>query len=124
MFNYFVGSPICPNCKQQDEEDFKKIKEYLYKNPKAPMGQVSEDCDVSVERIERFLKEGRLIPVEGSDLGVQCEKCGQNIKTGRLCDSCAKSLETQFSKVGEEERKKVEEGNTHKSGMKYIKYED
>ena len=30
MFTYNMGAQLCPICKKQDEEDFKKVKAYLY----------------------------------------------------------------------------------------------
>jgi len=35
LFNYIGGRPICQDCKKQDEEEFKRVKEYLYEHPKA-----------------------------------------------------------------------------------------
>lgn len=93
VFNYLGGSPICPACKELDEQDFKKVKEYLYDNPKATVIQVSTDLEISVEKIKRFLKEGRLeiISNEGNMI-LECENCGRSINSGRLCKECEKEL--------------------------------
>lgn len=87
------GSPICPACKQLDEEDFKRVKEYLYDNPGATLNQVSVELDISVEKIKRFLKDGRLeILAEDGNLFLECEGCGKSIKSGRLCSDCERNL--------------------------------
>lgn len=88
MYNYLGGPPICLDCKKADEEVFKKVKEYLYDNPGATMSQVSMDCEVSVEKIKLFLKEGRLEITDGANIVLECERCGTAIKTGRYCESC------------------------------------
>jgi len=88
MYNYIGGPPICIDCKNADEEIFKKVKEYLYDRPGATLSQVATDLDVSVEKIRMFLKEGRLEITEGSNIILECERCGKAIKTGRFCNEC------------------------------------
>ena len=60
IYNYIGGAPLCPACKQLEEDDFQLVKKYLYENPGATLTQVSTDLEMSVEKIKRFLKEGRL----------------------------------------------------------------
>ncbi len=89
IFTYLGGTLICPVCKQAEEEDFKRIKEYLYKNPGAGLNQVSVELDIGVEKIKRFLKEGRLEIVSADgNMFLECENCGKSIKSGRYCDEC------------------------------------
>lgn len=98
VYNYIGGPPICPSCRDADEADFKRVKEYLYKNPGASLSQVSSELDVSVEKIRNYLKEGRLeIIGDDANLILECESCGKSIRTGRLCDSCAKELKKDFN---------------------------
>ncbi|HHX60494.1 MAG TPA: MerR family transcriptional regulator, partial [Epulopiscium sp.] len=33
LFHHVVGPPLCQKCKKKDEEDFQRVKEYLYENP-------------------------------------------------------------------------------------------
>lgn len=94
VYNYIGGPPICNVCSQQDEQDFKRVKEYLYDNPGASMSQVSEALEVSVEKITRYLREGRLeITEDSSNLFLECESCGKAIRSGRFCKDCGKELE-------------------------------
>lgn len=93
IFNYIGGAPICAACKQQDEEDFKRVKDYLYEYPGANLTQVSTELDVSVEKIRRFLKDGRLeIIGDDGNLVLECENCGKSIKSGRFCPDCERDL--------------------------------
>lgn len=97
IFNYIGGAQICPVCREQDETDFKRIKEYLYDNPGASMSDISAELDISVEKIKRFLKEGRLeIIGDGGNFVLECECCGKSIKSGRLCNECAKGLNDEI----------------------------
>ena len=92
MFSHGLGPQICPECRKADEEDFKKVKDYLYENPGAAMTQVANALDISVNKIKRYLREGRLEIVAGSTMILECEKCGSPIRTGKYCDECQKSL--------------------------------
>lgn len=126
LFNYLGGPPVCTACKEQDEDDFKRVREYLYQNPGATMSEVSSVLDVSTEKIRRYLKEGRLeITNEDGNFILECEKCGKSIRTGRLCEVCevvvineirfaAKKMNTDL--LSDDEKKAI--------GMRYLNKED
>lgn len=97
IFNYIGGPSICPVCKELDEQDFKRVKEYLYDHPGATMSEVSTALEISVERIKSYLREGRLeIVGEQGNIVLECENCGKAIRSGRFCDECSKSLSKGF----------------------------
>lgn len=128
MYAYLSGPPICQDCKQQDEEDFQKVKKYIYDNRGASMKDISEACDVSIEKITKFLKEGRLEIKEGSNIILECEKCGQAIKSGRLCAACSKQLERDMSSAANTAASNAEEIKKNsefkkEGGMRYLKSE-
>lgn len=128
IFNYIGGAPICPVCKQADEEDFKKVKEYLYENPGSSVTKVSTDLNISIEKIKRFLKDGRLeITSEEGNMILECENCGKAIKSGRLCDACerdlaaglrsaANQIKSELDSISEASKKAVE--------MRYLNKDD
>lgn len=125
VFGYIGGPPLCPSCKQKDEEDYKKVKQYLQENPGATMKEVSEACEVSIEKITRYLREGRLEIREGSNIVLECEVCGKSIKTGRFCEVCSRQLGREISSVAKNmEAKKILEEKTKQEGIfKYLKNE-
>lgn len=97
IYNYIGGVPICPVCKQIDEEDFQRVKVFLYENPNANITQVSIDLDISIEKIKRFLKDGRLeITGDDGNMILECENCGKSIKSGRYCELCERDLAAGF----------------------------
>ena len=128
MFSYLSGMIICNECKKNDEEDFAKVKKYLYDNPGSSMQQISEVCEVSAEKITRFLREGRLEIREGSNVILECEICRKSIKSGRRCSSCAKQLERDMNKAGglsaqETETEQEEDPAKRNRGMRYLRSE-
>lgn len=89
VFNY-IGSttPYCPSCMKVLDEKYEAVKQYIYDNPGANINVVSEEMDVSVQQLRQWVKEERLSFAEGSMVGVDCERCGKMIRTGRYCQDC------------------------------------
>lgn len=99
VFNYIGGVPVCPACSKKLEEKFSEVKEYIYNNPGANINQVAEENDVSVKQIKHWVREERLCFSDNSELGIECEKCGAMIKTGRFCQKCKRQLESSLSNM-------------------------
>lgn len=98
MFQY-VGEKVCPNCKKALDNKLQDVKEYLNEHGGATVMQVSEELDVPVAQLRRWVKEERLMFAPGVDTGVVCEKCGMPIESGHLCKKCAENLKDQLSGV-------------------------
>jgi len=90
-----LGSRICGDCLKKLDEDFIKVREYLYENDRASIEEVSEATGVSRKTILYLLKEERLIVGDenGSGVGIlTCETCRKPINTGRICAGCKKEV--------------------------------
>ncbi|NTV89042.1 MAG: MerR family transcriptional regulator [Clostridiales bacterium] len=128
IFTYGGGTPICQTCKQQDEDDFKRVKDYLWDNPKATLSEVSGALDITAEKIKRFLKDGRLeIISEDGNMFLECEKCGKAIKSGRFCEDCErntnasiKNLASELNSAVSAEQARKEEEARKAIGMRYL----
>jgi methionyl-tRNA synthetase len=88
IFNYVTGQPICIQCKTELESLFKDTRLYIRRNPNASIQEVSEQCKVEVKQIRQWIREERLSFSADSTVGIDCEKCGMSIKTGRFCEKC------------------------------------
>ncbi len=127
IFNYLGGAPVCSVCKELDEKDFKRVKEYLYENPGATLTSVSMELDISVEKIRRFLKEGRLeIIGDDGNLILECEKCGKSIKSGRLCAECERGLASDLRSTASQLKDDIGKSVSSNKGigMRYLNKED
>lgn len=123
IFNYLGGLPICLDCKQEDEANFKRVKEYLYEHPGASLYDVSKELEISVQQIKTYLKEGRLeIVGEGGNMFLECEKCGKSIPTGRFCKDCTNEVTSDIkSVVGQMSNPGGNESSEKKArGMRYL----
>lgn len=98
LFGY-IGRPICSYCVEEEEDEFKKVKEYLYDNPGSTVFEVADATGVSEEKIMRFLREERLqISSENHNLLLECESCHRPINTGRFCENCRENLKSALRK--------------------------
>ena len=124
IYNHIGGVPICPTCKDKEEEDFQRVKKYLYENPGASLTQVSTELEISVEMIKRFLKEGRLeIANDDGNLLLECENCGRSIKTGRYCPECERTIASTFKTAATQMKLDLESKNTEERkslGLRYL----
>ena len=71
----YLRTNLCPACVQKDEDEFRKVRNYIAKNPGADIITVSKETGVSEERIIRYLKEGRIYntnPLSKLRLSVNC----------------------------------------------------
>ena len=124
IYNYIGGAPLCPACKQLEEDDFQLVKKYLYENPGATLTQVSTDLEMSVEKIKRFLKEGRLeITNDDGNLILECETCGKSIKSGRFCPECERDLASGFRSAAKQIKSELDSlspSNPRSLGIRYL----
>ena len=98
VFNYISGMPLCPSCREEMEEKFQTVKEYIQNNKDTTIKTVAEECEVDESQIRQWVREERLVFSEDSGILMQCEICGAAIRTGRYCDKCKQ--ETMRSLAG------------------------
>ena len=98
LFQY-VGKPICPACYKKLEDKFFEVRDYIYANPTANMAKVSEEMDVPIQQIKRWVREERLSFSKDSGITISCEKCGKPILTGRFCAECKNSMRNNLSNM-------------------------
>lgn len=99
LFNYLGGDQICPACKEELENKFTLVRDYVWDNKNASMEKISEDCEVSIKQIKQWVREERLVFTDDSAIGVECENCGALIKSGRFCDKCKASMANNLNSV-------------------------
>jgi len=83
---------VCNNCHQEVEKDYERCVEHLRKNRGLDIQQLSEDMDVSIKQITRWIKEGRISLMDAPNMSYPCESCGILIRESHLCENCRKRL--------------------------------
>ena len=96
LFNYVVGPIICPSCREEMEQEFQKVKKYVQEHAHCDIRTVSEECEVDPNQIRQWVREERLEFADDSAVGLNCERCGRSIKSGRFCEACKKDMANTF----------------------------
>lgn len=117
LFQRFA-SPICDSCIKSEDEDFLRIKEYINDNPGSSMAIVADGTGVSLKRILKYLKEGRLELAEGSVGELACERCDVPITTGKYCKKCQAALSAEMNELLRKDSPEAKKPAPSSSGIK------
>lgn len=97
IFNHIQGGPtICEICSRKMEDKFQEVKKYIYDNPHSTINDVAKANDVSAQQIRKWIREERLEFSNTDGVGIECEKCGRPITTGRFCNICKSHMANEF----------------------------
>jgi hypothetical protein len=97
MFTSVGGKGVCQNCEKAEEEDFKKVKEFISDNGMANLDTIVKETEVPLKRITKFIREGRLEISQGLRDAFRCASCGAPIATGKFCEKCFVSMKTELT---------------------------
>ncbi len=112
LYNYIGGrNYYCPACTEEIEKKFSVVKKYIQENPRATMKQISEDTEVTIQQLEKWIREERLAFTDDSPIGIDCEGCGVSIKSGRFCPYCREQMQRNLGNIYHEERHMPERKN-------------
>jgi len=84
---------VCNNCHQELEKDYERCAEHLRKNRGMDIQQLSEETEISIKQIARWVREGRISMMDAPNLSYPCESCGTLIREGHICENCRKRLQ-------------------------------
>lgn len=108
IYNYLSGPNLCPSCSKELDKKFEEVKEYIYDHPGVGIQEVSEEMEVTIPQIKQWIREERLSFTEDSMVGLECERCGTLIKTGRFCKNCKDNLTKKLGGLYREPEQPVE----------------
>ena len=109
----------CSKCSMDHiEEDFKKVRDYLYDHPGADIKEVAHATGVSERTIIKLLKDERIEVVEDSNALLKCERCTVGIKSGRYCDECKNEIAKELISTRESLKGNVDLSSKDKETIK------
>lgn len=59
VFSTNEGAMLCKKCQIDEEQIFKLVRDYLYDNPRTSVQDLSIKFNISVRRIEEYIRNGR-----------------------------------------------------------------
>ncbi len=101
LFNY-IRTNLCPVCVKEAEEEFQKVRVHLRDHPNMSIVELSEETEVSEEKIIQWIREGRIEAKGLKDSPLKCSQCGVSINSGSHCEKCSENLVTELSRAGRE----------------------
>jgi flagellar operon protein (TIGR03826 family) len=90
---------VCNNCIQAIEKEYETVHTYLKENKGANIQQVSDDTEVPVKQITKFIREGRISTSNMPNMSIPCEVCGLPIRESNMCDSCRSKLQRDMKNL-------------------------
>jgi len=104
-----VGAAFCPECVIEMEEEFDKVRKYLYEHSNANVFEIVQETGVKERTVLSFLKEGRL-SIKNNQGFLTCERCGVSIESGRFCKKCENDIGGQFeANIAENKQRALED---------------
>ncbi|QJD85235.1 flagellar protein [Cohnella herbarum] len=91
---------VCNSCYQDLEKDYERCVEHLRKNKGLDIQQLSDEMEISIKQITRWIREGRISLVNAPNMSYPCESCGILIRESHLCESCKKRLQRDVKNAG------------------------
>ena len=85
-----AGGFICSVCGREEQDDYGKVWDYISEYGPSSIYVIHVATGVSEEVIEELLSEGKLGETEIKPVISKCERCGREIKSGRMCLYCTK----------------------------------
>ncbi|SHM96852.1 TIGR03826 family flagellar region protein [Gracilibacillus kekensis] len=104
---------VCPECVKEDEKLFQIVYNFLKKreNRQATIPEIVEATEVREDIILQFVKDNRLRSTQFPNLSFPCERCGEPIAQGKLCEGCTSDISSDLRHEQELERIKRRNDN-------------
>lgn len=108
---------VCKGCGNTQLTEFGKVRKYIEDNGPQNAQVISKETGVDENTIRGYLREGRIEIPDGSEVYIQCQKCGTDIRYGRYCPDCSLALSKSIGGLmvssGERPKMKSSGGRMH-----------
>lgn len=98
IFQVYANESICPKCMEKLDQDYMKVRDYLYQHPRADIMELTEGTGVAEKHILNFLREERLSLAEPTQ-ELLCASCAKPIKKGKYCEQCLIVLQKEIDRI-------------------------
>lgn len=99
----------CGACVKEIEDQFERCYQYLRENRSSTMNQLSEETEVSIKQITKFIKDGRIFISDLPNMGYPCESCGEHVRSGKLCLSCSDRITKGIQQVNQTDQNRIKD---------------
>jgi flagellar operon protein (TIGR03826 family) len=100
-----VINDICPACVKAIDDQCDSCIKYLREHRGITLQQLSDETEVPLSIIIKFLREGRISVIGNRNIVYPCEVCGEDIREKNMCDSCRQKLKMDVRNTMEDHRR-------------------
>ncbi len=95
------SSDLCIDCIRKDHTDFEKVREFLRERRKIRTSPIDVEQAVGVKRetVLRYIRDGRLLMSEITQMEITCESCGKPSRDGTICADCREKLRRDLAQA-------------------------
>ncbi|WP_281883063.1 TIGR03826 family flagellar region protein [Paenibacillus sp. YYML68] len=97
---------VCPNCVKDIERMYQKCLDYLREHRQCTLQELSDETEVPVSQITKFIREGRISIKHNPNMSLSCEVCGESTREGTICEACRTRLAKDVNNLQEDEQKR------------------
>lgn len=116
-----IGRDLCPSCIELGEDEFKRVKQYIYDHKGCTKSEIIKECGVTDKQIMTWLREERLELAAGISTGLTCSRCGAPISIGKMCSKCIMAFQNEASAINQKPAERAEAPKQASStGMRFI----
>ena len=90
-----IGRKMCPDCYDQQQDKETEVVNFVRENKGAKIPEIIEATGAPESMIKRLIREGRFEQI-GIKMSYPCEKCGEPIIMGKLCQSCQDKIKNEL----------------------------
>jgi flagellar operon protein (TIGR03826 family) len=96
---------VCPACVKAADLQCEICIKYLRENRGISLQELSDQTEVPMSLVIKFLREGRISVIGNKNLMYPCEVCGTDIREKNMCDSCRQKLKKDVKNTMEDHRR-------------------
>lgn len=91
---------LCPDCIENEEQEFFQVREYLKDNAGASVEDITGYTGINEKKVLRWMREGRIeYTLHYGGASLTCDSCDAEINVGHLCAKCASNLANKLNSI-------------------------
>jgi flagellar operon protein (TIGR03826 family) len=98
---------ICQACLKASDIQCEACIKYLRENRGISLQELSDQTEVPMATIIKFMREGRISVMSNRNISYPCEVCGTDIRERSMCDSCRQKLKKDVRNTMEDHNREA-----------------
>lgn len=87
---------LCKNCMDSIDSELQRVVSFLKRHPNITIEELSDNVEVSIKRITKFIKENKILIYDYPNLKYKCIMCVNQIRKREICDNCSQRVNREI----------------------------